>query len=468
MAESRIQHLECLEGSFDELSTGDDRESRSSTDDGVIPSVVPHQVIDSAPEIQARSPIQIQSAREQHTSSSPSPFAQYLSILASKTPLQGTEKWVDDKPGKCGRVHTDTTVVQIDSVGVSDSMQSREREGGDGGVKRKTRLRSALKRMAKTNRKNPNRTGLVSALKRKIRRQYPPGSGSFWQKRKDDAFIASMYLFDGCTPSQRSHSIVWATPILVTVTLVVFAYMAGAYPLYLQEVGKLSDYRSLGWDPKELAGRITTRGDLAKFDFGFLLQWGGRYLPSIEEGESYRWFTSLLLHQSFVHLLSNALIFIIVGAHLEYNYGGFRLLFVAFLAGLGGNFLSALLEDQCSMVVGASGVVFGLIGFGLVDLVFNQNVRLRRLWRILIAVVFVFFFIMTILLEEYSSHVSHVGGFLCGVVSSLLFLKSLKYERLEAAVVWLTLGFLVVFFTLLPVILYGNVLPDLSCARVNL
>jgi hypothetical protein len=33
--------------------------------------------------------------------------------------------------------------------------------------------------------------------------------------------------------------------------------------------------------------------------------WGGRYAPAIAAGEWWRWVSSLLLHQSFSHLLSN-------------------------------------------------------------------------------------------------------------------------------------------------------------------
>ena len=42
------------------------------------------------------------------------------------------------------------------------------------------------------------------------------------------------------------------------------------------------------------------------FSFDALLLWGGRYAPDIfKEGQWWRWVSSLLLHQSFSHLLSN-------------------------------------------------------------------------------------------------------------------------------------------------------------------
>lgn len=186
-------------------------------------------------------------------------------------------------------------------------------------------------------------------------------------------------------------------------------------------------------------------------------------MPSIRDGDSYRWFTSILLHQSFVHLLSNALIFVSLGSYLEYKYGSLRLAVVSILAGLGGNLLSAVAEDRCSIVVGGSGVVFGFMGFGMVDLVLNREAMLHTAARLVILVLFLTFTVMTLTLEEYSSHISHAGGFLCGFIPALLFPPALKYERAEAAAVWGAAGFLLVFFSLLPLVIYSGILPDLQC-----
>jgi membrane associated rhomboid family serine protease len=41
------------------------------------------------------------------------------------------------------------------------------------------------------------------------------------------------------------------------------------------------------------------------------------------------------------------------------------------LSGLGGNFFSALFEDKCTLVVGASGAVFGMVGLFVGDFMLN-------------------------------------------------------------------------------------------------
>jgi membrane associated rhomboid family serine protease len=43
----------------------------------------------------------------------------------------------------------------------------------------------------------------------------------------------------------------------------------------------------------------------------FLIVWGARWGP-LMRAQPYRWFTSWFLHQSFVHVLSNMLLFLAV------------------------------------------------------------------------------------------------------------------------------------------------------------
>jgi membrane associated rhomboid family serine protease len=60
-----------------------------------------------------------------------------------------------------------------------------------------------------------------------------------------------------------------------------------------------------------------------------LLLWGGRYLPSIAfGGQGYRWITSLVIHQSIMHILSNMVLFLILSGYLEHQYGTMRILVI--------------------------------------------------------------------------------------------------------------------------------------------
>ena len=53
--------------------------------------------------------------------------------------------------------------------------------------------------------------------------------------------------------------------------------------------------------------------------------------PLLTPLQWWRWFTSLLVHQSFAHLLSNLLVWAILAGSLECSYGSLRI-FVIWLA----------------------------------------------------------------------------------------------------------------------------------------
>lgn len=394
---------------------------------------------------------------QQAASGPSSAFSQYLEVLTPKMPTEVCGHLFDEQQDTdTGDVKPTADVVpHLQLTITNDETLGNHQQG------RESKTRQCLRVLAHRNRANIHRHLLVMAIDRRLQNEYP--FGSWLGKLQDKIFIVSICIFDFFTPSRRSGHLIWLASIVASISAVVFAFMAGAFPLYRFQKGYESDMDTLGWSPDELWEFVTVRDNTTEFDFDFLLGWGGRYLPSVGAGESYRWVTSLLLHQSFVHLMSNVLIFLALGSYLEYKYGSMRVAAVIVFSGLGGNFLSALAEDRCSIVVGGSGVVFGFMGFGLVDLVLNREVVLHTVARLAISFLFATFIVMTLVLEEYSSHVSHAGGFVCGFIPALLFAPNLKYERIEAVVVWVVAGFVVLIFMLLPICIYFGVLPNLEC-----
>eukprot|EP01025_Chloroclados_australasicus_P055830 TRINITY_DN6854_c0_g2_i10.p2 TRINITY_DN6854_c0_g2~~TRINITY_DN6854_c0_g2_i10.p2 ORF type:complete len:334 (-),score=22.01 TRINITY_DN6854_c0_g2_i10:174-1175(-) len=158
--------------------------------------------------------------------------------------------------------------------------------------------------------------------------------------------------------------------------------------------------------------------------------------PKIYQGQHYRWITSLILHLDFRHVLANMLLVVFLIAHLEHNYGTWRVLVVWILSSMGGNFLSAAFEDGCTMVVGASSAVFGFVGLFIADVVLNFESIGRPVLRIVGIGVFFVFFVITLVAESgdaYVSHFSHVGGLLCGLFPSVMFLPNVQDNRWRAA-----------------------------------
>jgi membrane associated rhomboid family serine protease len=150
-----------------------------------------------------------------------------------------------------------------------------------------------------------------------------------------------------------------------------------------------------------------------------------------------RWWgiiTSIFIHSSFSHLLSNMALFLILATPLEHSYGTARIFVVWLVAGLAGSLASAAWEAPCSLVVGASGAVFGFVGLYIADIALNFESMVLPLARLAAMVVGLVFLIVLQVVDSRSgnkatSHMSHVGGFIAGLCVSFLFLPNFKDRR---------------------------------------
>ena len=77
-------------------------------------------------------------------------------------------------------------------------------------------------------------------------------------------------------------------------------------------------------------------------------------------GEYWRFVTSMFIHIGFIHLFLNNYALYIVGAEIERLYGSSRFVLLYLLAGLCGSLASYLYTENTS--AGASGAIFGLFG----------------------------------------------------------------------------------------------------------
>jgi membrane associated rhomboid family serine protease len=87
----------------------------------------------------------------------------------------------------------------------------------------------------------------------------------------------------------------------------------------------------------------------------------------VAHGEYWRLISGGFLHASIFHILFNMYLLWILGQMLEPAIGSVRFGIVYFASLLAGSFGALLLEPQ-SLTVGASGAIFGLMGFAAVEL----------------------------------------------------------------------------------------------------
>ena len=92
---------------------------------------------------------------------------------------------------------------------------------------------------------------------------------------------------------------------------------------------------------------------------------GVLWLPFVAAGDYWRLLTSAFLHYGPFHLLLNMLALWWFGSLLEQRIGSGRFLLLYLASGLAGS-AGALIASPLNPTVGASGVIFGVLGAGLV------------------------------------------------------------------------------------------------------
>lgn len=153
-----------------------------------------------------------------------------------------------------------------------------------------------------------------------------------------------------------------------------------------------------------------------------MLDWGAAYTPCIvEEGETYRIFTSMFLHFGIEHLINNMLVLFVLGSRVERVIGSLRFAVIYFLGGIAGNVVSLLYDlkqGEAAVSAGASGAVFAVMG-GMILVVLCNKGRLEDLSmrQILILAVFSLYFGFT---SSGVDNAAHLGGFLAGFILAVI------------------------------------------------
>ncbi|KAL9954611.1 hypothetical protein ACROYT_G042175 [Oculina patagonica] len=140
----------------------------------------------------------------------------------------------------------------------------------------------------------------------------------------------------------------------------------------------------------------------------------------------YRLITPIFLHLGVFHLLTNLLFQIPVGILIEREIGTVRMALIYLISGIGGNLICGLFTPLTPQA-GASGALFGLIGLLIIKLLQLRHEVKRPCVEVLIllGVVLVSFALGTL---PYIGNFVHIGGFLFGLLASLVFLPRTNFR----------------------------------------
>lgn len=150
-----------------------------------------------------------------------------------------------------------------------------------------------------------------------------------------------------------------------------------------------------------------------------LTEWGAKVNQQVVfEGQWWRLFTVMFLHNGIIHILTNGYALYIIGNEVEGLFGRLRFLAVFFISGLAGSVASVAFSPFNVSGVGASGAIFGLIGalgvyFGLHRSLFGARGNMQ-FWNIILIVVINLGFGFSGILPIDNS--AHLGGLLGGAL----------------------------------------------------
>ncbi len=168
---------------------------------------------------------------------------------------------------------------------------------------------------------------------------------------------------------------------------------------------------------------------LTKFNETLLIQLI-QYNPLILQGQYWRLFTSMFLHDptNILHIALNMLSLFFVGRFVEILFGKWRYLLIYFLAGLGGNILYLVLSPAGPPSLGASGAIFGI--FGALGIFYLLNRRaigpgMISNWLLWLTLNLVLGFAG----GDNINMLAHIGGLVVGMLAAFLLLPRQRRRR---------------------------------------
>ncbi|CAD5216253.1 unnamed protein product [Bursaphelenchus xylophilus] len=175
----------------------------------------------------------------------------------------------------------------------------------------------------------------------------------------------------------------------------------------------------------------------------------------------WRFLTYMFIHIGYTHILSNVAVQILLGIPLELVHKLWRIAGVYLLGVITGSLLVTAI-DPTVYLGGASGGVYALLSAHLSNVIINWDEMEFNWIRAIIIMVLVTVDFGSALYQRYFvaavsrvSYVSHIGGFIGGLLLGIVLLRNLKLRKWEVYAWWVCLVAYVLLISVCTIIIFA-------------
>lgn len=169
---------------------------------------------------------------------------------------------------------------------------------------------------------------------------------------------------------------------------------------------------------------------------GVQLAWGANFGPATQDGQWWRLASAMFLHFGVLHLVLNLWSLWDAGQLVERMYGHFRFACIYFISGLAGNLISLVIQGNLAVSGGASGAIFGIYG-ALLTFLWRERTAITQhefRWLFWGALVFSAATIALGFIVPGIDNAAHIGGFLTGILCSIVFAQSITAKAIPVKI----------------------------------
>ena len=151
-----------------------------------------------------------------------------------------------------------------------------------------------------------------------------------------------------------------------------------------------------------------------------LFEWGGNQRTAVLDGEFWRFFTALFIHDGAFHLLVNLFSIWLAGRILEPLLGSLNTFLLILLCGLTSS-LGSFMGNPVLISVGASGIGYGMISATFLALFVRASYFRELVPHVLLLLIL---FVLQVVFGTFNDHLdrsAHWGGSVAGALFMLLF-----------------------------------------------